>query len=465
MACKCCARGSKYRPGKRFLCGCIFTTLCSVALTCFTMAVIYFDRDNISVSPNNGYYLPGDTWLVNYSSFWCQGLTMSSINGSASLYMESEAPILSEQTSLHHSDVTTSPNDNYWYGFYYHLHANSSIFVQGCSSYDLFYILIIEGQAAADTFTSAVDNNGDWRSCCSIQSVEVTTVCDSGNNTMNYTTLATGKYFIMIYASTEFTTATVSWSINCTEYRPSDTSESCSSSDDVPCTLDVPFLSNYTALLVKNISEDANGLSLYPVSIHCESRPAALVIAMIVVSIAAMCAFTVVSCVCVRCCCQRYFSVEKTGMQAPLLGGNFRPYDPDTTTGTTCTNYPKPDPVPATNYPRPNPTLVNYPRPGPVPATNYPRPNTGQVSNYPRPNPTPVNYSHPASAPVNNYPRPGPVSVNNNPHPNSVQINNFPSPDPNPVVRNYYPAPYPQLVVNQYPRGQAHPAMYQPQYL
>ena len=455
MAWKCCA--SKYRPGKRFLRGCIFTTVCSVVLTCLTMAGIYLNRDNIiSISPNNGYYLPGDTWLVNYSSFWCQGLTMSSINGSASLYLDPETPTLSDENSLHHTNVTTTPQRNYWYSFYYHLHPNSSIFVQGCTdvTYDVVSISIIEGLADAEMFTRKVDIGG----CCSVQSVDVTTTCDLGNNTMSYTTLATEKYFIMIYASTESTTATVSWSINRTEYTPSNASESCSSTDDVPCTLDVPFLSNYTALLVKNMSEDANGLSLYPVSIHCESRPAALVIVTIVVFVAAMCAFTVVSCMCVQCCCRRYFGGKKTGKRAPLLRGNLRPYDPDTTTGTTCTNYPRPDPVPATNYPRPNTGQVgNYPRPNPT-LVNYPRP-------YPHPNPTPVNYSHPASTPVNNYPRPDPVVVNNYPRPNSVQVNNFPSPDPNPVGRNYYPAPNPQVVINQYPRGQAHPAMFQPQYL
>ena len=390
---------------------------------------------------------------------------MSSINGSASLYLDPETPTLSEENSLHHTNVTTTPTVNFWYSFYYHLHPNSSIFVQGCTdvTYDVVSISIIEGLADAEMFTRKVDIGG----CCSVQSVDVTTTCDLGNNTMSYTTLATEKYFIMIYANNIIsTTVTVSWSINRTEYSPSDASESCSSTDDVPCTLDVPFLSNYTALLVKNMSEDANGLSLYPVSIHCESRPAALVIVTIVVFVAAMCAFTAVSCMCVRCCCRRYFGGKKTGKRAPLLRGNFRPYDPDTTTGTTCTNYPKPDPVPATNYPRPNTgnyprpnsTLVNYPRPDPVPTTN-----TGQVSNYPHPNPTPINYSRPA--PVNNYPRPDPVAVNNYPHPNSVQVSNFPSPDPNPIVRNYYPAPNPQVVVNQYPRGQAHPAMFQPQYL
>ena len=460
MACKCSATCSKYRPGKRFLCGCVFTTVCSVVLTCLIMAGIYLNRDNISISPNNGHYLPGDTRLVNYSSLWCQGLTMSSNYGSASLYLDPETPTLSDENSLHHTNVTTTPQRNYWYSFYYHLHPNSSIFVQGCADYTS-HIFIIEGQAAADAFARAVDNYDG--TCCSVRSLEITTVCGYGNDAMNYTTLATEKYFIMIYAYTESTTATVSWSINRTEYSPSDTSESCSSSNDVPCTLDVPFQSNYTALLVKNMTEDANGLYLYPVSIHCESRPATMIIVTVVVFVAAMCAFTVASCVCVRCCCRRYFGGKKTGMRAPLLRGNLRPYDPDTTTGTTCTNYPKPDPVPATNYPhpntgqvgnypRPNPTLVNYPRPDPVPATNYPRP-------------TSVNYSHPASAPVNNYPRPDPVSVNNYPHPNGVQVNNFPPPDPNPVVRNYYPASNPQVVVNQYPRGQAHPAMYQPQYL
>ena len=433
MACKCSATCSKYRPGKRFLCGCVFTTVCSVVLTCLIMAGIYFNRDNISISPNNDYYLPGDTRLVNYSSLWCQGLTMSSNYGSASLYLDPETPTLSDENSLHHTNVTTTPQRNYWYSFYYHLHPNSSIFVQGCADY-MSRIFIIEGQAAADTFAKAVDNNdGTWLTCCSVRSLEITTTCDYGNDTMNYTTLATERYFILIYANIENTTVTVSWSINRTEYSPSDTSESCSSSNDVPCTLDVPFQSNYTALLVSNMTEDANGLSIYSISIHCESRPAVLVIATVVVFIVAMCAFTVVSCVCVRCCCQRYFGGKKTGMRAPLLRGNLRPYDPDTTTGTTCTNYPRPDPVPSTNYPRPNPT--------------------------------PVNYFHPASAPVNNYPRPDPVSVNNYPRPNDVQINNFPSPDPNPVVQNYYPAPNPQVVVNQYPRGQAHPAMYQPQYL
>ena len=63
MACK-----RKYRPGKRFLWGSVISCCCSVVVGLVACGGFFLFRNLIGVNPNNGFYLPGDSQLVDYSS-------------------------------------------------------------------------------------------------------------------------------------------------------------------------------------------------------------------------------------------------------------------------------------------------------------------------------------------------------------------------------------------------------------
>ena len=354
----------------------------------------------------------------------------------ASLYLDPATPRLTNRNALDHTNTTQfSPGDSWRWR--YLLHPNSNITISTCTA-DItqdMYILIVQGQDELDSFDSETPS-GDWEHCCSVRSVQITDECSDGSKTtVKYNTIATDTYFFVIYNSGDYVqSVNSSWYIERTEYSPSDMAESCTSNSfNESCTLEVPFQSNYTGLLVKNMSEAVDGTNIFAANIFCELRTVTLVVVILAAFVVAM----FVSCVCVHVCCQKQcYSSKKSGAYTPLLSGAER-HAP-----TPVNNYPRPDPVPVNNYPRPVP-VNNYPRPDPVPVNNYPQP-----------------------VPVNNYPRPDPVPVNNYPQPDPVPFNNYPRPDPVPV--NNYPQfnnQHPQLIINNYPpraRGpnQLYPALH-----
>ena len=439
MACK-----KKYRPGKRFLCGSVVSCCLSVLVGLIACGGFFVFRNLVGVDPNNALYLPGDTKLVEYSSVICQGLTLSANKG-GSLYLDPATPRLTNRNTLDHVNMSRFKPHNYW-RWPYLLHPGSNITISACSlDYtDDLYIFIIQGQDEIDSFDSAIPS-GYWQSCCSVRSKQITDECSDGSNTIvAYTTKATDTYSMLIYNSgDDVQFANFSFYIERTEYSPSDVSESCTSNSIYdPCTLAVPFHSNYTGLLVKNMSEEASGEYIFTANIYCKPRTATLVVVILAAFVIAVLVFGVISCVCAHVCCPKQCCSRKGGsIYTPLLNPGKPP--------TQVYNYPRPDPV--NNYPQPDP-VPNYPRPDPVPVNNYPRPDPVPVNNYPRPDPVPVNnYPRPDPIPVNNYPRPDPVPVNNYPRPDPNPINNYPRPDPVPV--NNYPRPDPVPVNNQHAYG------------
>ena len=402
---------TKLRPGKRFWCSCVFSACCSAVIAVIVAAIVFHVQTRllgVSIAPKSTYfYAPGDTQLIGYSSFYCQGLDMSANNG-ASLYLVPGVPPLSDSDVVYYTPVI---NDNPW-NWHNILHANSTITVQACVTTDTFhtttqpYIFIMKGRGNALNFINITSpaTSTRWKTCCSVARAQVVDNCGIGNTMIEYTVTETDIYYVFIYNSDGYTNtalSSVSWNITRTEYSVDSYSQplvNCSSNSiETKCTLPIPYLTDDKVLLIKY----PGIVDLYGrrVSISCNLRLGSFVMVTFLIFLASLCVVMIIAYACSCCLCP----VRKNRQYSHLKA--YCP-DDDNNDQIQPPNSP-PTFIPVREYPMPDPApvIITYPPPNP---TTYPQPDPAYY--YPLPDPTPVqlrpyNMNYPPPNPNNYYPQ------------------------------------------------------------
>ena len=410
---------------KRSWCSIAFSSCCAVVIACIVAPSVFVAQRNSSVY--NGNLSADSRLLLNFSSFYCEGLSLSAgKNTSLNLLTN----VSKENRTIVQDRRVTNFNTSliFFLVFARRLDANVIVTANAC----------VDSELHNSTFIHFITSD-------LTEVFLVRGICNVNETVFEYSTGTKFTFYSMFISNQKnnsHSSGTVRWTTAQyqTDISLSMSMANCSSvSTDAPCTLSIPFLSNDRVVLASSQQQNQ-------VTVNCVTRPGSFVIIGILVFAVTLCMCLAILCPYIHCC------FPKQQKHLPKRFQRFR---------TTINNYPAPDPrlAPVNNYPAPDPRpapVNNYPTPDPRPApvNNYPAapdPRPAPVNNYPAPDPRP--------APVNNYPAPDryprPAPVNNYPapdrYPRPAPVNNYPAPDPRPAPANNYPAPDPRPApVNNY---------------
>ena len=353
---KCTGWKNKLCCSKRSWCSIAFSSCCAVVIACIVAPSVFAAQRNSSVY--NGDLSSESRLLLNFSYFYCEGLSLSA-GKNTSLHLL--ANVSKENRTIVQDRRVTNFNTSliFFLVVARRLDANVIVTVNVCVDSELH-----DNSTFIHFITSDVTEVFLVRGICNVN--ETVFKYSTGTKFTFY------SMFISNQKNNSHSSGTVRWTTaqNQTDISLSKTIANCSSvSIDAPCTLSIPFLSNDRVVLASSQQQNQ-------VTVNCVTRPGSFMIIGILVFIVTLCVCFAILCPYIHCC------FPKQQKHLPKRFQRFR---------TTINNYPAPDPRPApvNNYPAPDPR--------PAPVNNYPAPDPrpAPVNNYPAPDPRP--------APVNNY--------------------------------------------------------------
>lgn len=203
---------------------------------------------------SENYYAPGDTRIVSYNPAFCQSLTLKDTSSTgATLYLLKEKPAL---TGSDNFTITQQYNILFGneYHLYYYLHQGSDVSGTMC---------LVSGATSKFYFIKGTNNFNRWqddkRSSHALVYFDIIAPCSSPRVFTHSITSEDQYYFVFynpIYASSKvYTTLTFNRALYQIANQ-NDIVDSCfTGGRSSTCTLDVPFQSNYTALIIVDSSE------------------------------------------------------------------------------------------------------------------------------------------------------------------------------------------------------------------
>jgi len=226
--------------------GLVFAVIIVVAVS---MSIRYTGGQNSTDSD----YAPGDTRIVSHSSIFCQSLTLRDTSSTAAtLYLLREKPQLTGRDSftVPESYSIDPGNENH---LYYYLYPGSQFSVSTClSSGTLASFYLIKG---THNFNKWSD---DASSYYALHHFDITSLCSQGRKNYTFSFSSEDQYYFVLYNPNPFYYATVgieaTFTFDRVLYQPVNSTivDSCQAGGQGPlsCTRDVPYQSNYTALIV-----------------------------------------------------------------------------------------------------------------------------------------------------------------------------------------------------------------------
>ena len=204
---------------------------------------------------SDNYYAPGDTRIVSYNPAFCQSLTLKDTSSTgATLYLLKEKPVL---TGSDNFTITQQYNIQpiYEHHLYYYLHQGSDVSGTMC---------LISGTTSKFYLIKGTNNFNHWKddghSSNTLVYFDITAPCGS-NRTFTYSITREDQYYFVFYNPSYSTNSVVGGTLtfNRALYQianQNDIVDSCfAGGRSSTCTLDVPFQSNYTALIIVDSSE------------------------------------------------------------------------------------------------------------------------------------------------------------------------------------------------------------------
>lgn len=232
-------------------------------------AVVFGRRDSSSNIATN-FYSPGDSRLISFSSFFCDGINLgvNSVNTSATIYVVDTPPSITEVNNFTIVDRRTLNISNYRFWQYY-LYPKSVILISVCSDKRLD-LYIIKGNSNANNWGgSPGDNHAE-------EFEQIISVCPHQLQNISYTVHEEDQYYVLLHNSMSESRLTydAALSFERFEYDPLGINgSSCSASSGQQCTVGVPYgTSSQQALVVTNIPENVDWGENVDVKATCSRR-------------------------------------------------------------------------------------------------------------------------------------------------------------------------------------------------
>ena len=184
--------GSGEGGGGGFVC---IVLILGVIVLIIVLPIVLTRRNNSSVPTD--FFSPGDSRLVTYSSFFCDGINLeagdSRTSTSANIATLSSPPSLTDENSFNVTDQRTlSPREFRFYQYY--LYPNSNISISACSRVRLLDVYLVKGN----------DNAENWQTSPSSRGTEIfrQVLCPEGQTIM-FNVLEEDEYYVFFYNSFE----------------------------------------------------------------------------------------------------------------------------------------------------------------------------------------------------------------------------------------------------------------------
>ena len=219
-----------------------------IVVVAVSMSIRYTGGQNST----NSDYAPGDTRIVSHSSIFCQSITLQDTSSTAAtLYLLREKP----QLTGHDSFTVTRSNGiapEYENHLYYYLYPGSNFSVSTWLwSGTLASFYLIKG---THNFNKWSDNPSSYYA---LHHFDITSPCSQGKKNYTSSFSIEDQYYFVLYNPSDLTVGfDATYTFDRVLYQPMNSTivDSCKAgglgSLSSSCTLDVPYQSNYTALIV-----------------------------------------------------------------------------------------------------------------------------------------------------------------------------------------------------------------------
>ena len=252
------------------------------------------------------FFSPGDTRIVHYGpSYFCAGVTLVDKSNStdSTVYLIKETPPLTDQNSFTiHSSINLADNVyNYWN---YYLHPNSHFLTEICtrpnSADGTFYL--IKGRSNFQRWITLLSANE------ALDFLSITNLPCSEGNIHRYSFLVeTADEYYFVYYNNGSSTGRLflqlifTITINRFQYSTSDLDSvaNCSAPTIGECSLNVPYGSDYRALIVTGIPNNPDWEENVEINLHCSDRAWAYAVVVLVPIFAICGCVTILISVCI----------------------------------------------------------------------------------------------------------------------------------------------------------------------
>ena len=266
--------GSYYSGGDCFSFKCIvifavaFVVLCIIGFLLGSILPNVLDDSDSSSDIATNLYSPGDSRLISFSSFFCDGVNVEvdSVATGATVYIVDAPPPLTEQNNFTVTNRTTPDASNFHFWQYY-LYPNSNISISVCSGRRLD-VYVIKGNS----------NVNNWGSSPGEQHAElfdeIITTCP-WQQVITYAAQEQDEYYVVLHNSLSRSQIayTVSLSFERFEYTPPSIGSSCSALSGGQCTVDIPYgTGSQLALVVTTIPGNVDWGENVDVQTNCNRR-------------------------------------------------------------------------------------------------------------------------------------------------------------------------------------------------
>ena len=267
----------RYYNAASFWCFWIFVVVFFLIFLSAALSIRYDGDGGKGGYSSKTYFAPGDTRTFSYSSRYCQKLKlMDSSNVSATLYLLRNKPPLinNDSFTVNISRPKLNPGDySYWY---YYLYPGSNFSMKYClesSPTQPIKFFLIRKQSK---FESWEDNPS---SKYAVRTTDIQNSCQDGKKSLvyNFTSSAEEYYFVFDNPgkSSSVLAASLYFERKLYNVSPDNIVHHCQvdpSFGSSTCTVDVPYNSHYTALIVVDASQQTDYESNLDIDWSCEPR-------------------------------------------------------------------------------------------------------------------------------------------------------------------------------------------------
>ena len=260
---------------------CIVMMIAAIVVLIIVLPITQTTNNRNSVPTD--FFSPGDSRLVSFSSFFCDGINLevgNSITGtSASIATVNAPPRLTDVNSFNVTDQRTL-NAREFRFYQYYLYPNSNISISACSRARLLDVYLVKGN----------DNAERWQNSPSSRGTEIfrQVLCPEGQTIM-FNVLEEDEYYVFFYNSFENSVVSYTATIQYERFEyalpaANASLDLCFASSGSRCTVGIPYSSSGTqqALVTTTIPQFVYWGENVDVSISCNQRGWAIAIVILI---------------------------------------------------------------------------------------------------------------------------------------------------------------------------------------